>query len=110
VRKRYAAAGRAMVEALEASMPAGTRFRLPRGGSAIWVELPESLDSQALAVAADEHGIAYGPGEPFRIDAPGPPALQLSFAVLPPDAIRAGVELLATLVSQCALARPATRA
>lgn len=110
VRKRYAASGRAMAEALAASMPAGTRSRLPRGGSAIWVEVPESVDPQALAVAAGEHGIAYAPGEPFRIDAPGPPALLLSFAVLPPDAIRAGVASLATLVAQCTLARPATRA
>jgi DNA-binding transcriptional MocR family regulator len=68
------------------------------------------VDPQALAVAAGEHGIAYAPGEPFRIDAPGPPALLLSFAVLPPDAIRAGVASLATLVAQCTLARPATRA
>lgn len=110
VRKRHAASGRAMAEALEASMPAGTHFRTPRGGSAIWVELPPETDPQALAVAAREHGIAYGPGEPFRIDAPGPPALLLSFAMLAPDAIRAGVEQLATLVSARAPARPAARA
>jgi DNA-binding transcriptional MocR family regulator len=99
-----------MAEALEAAMPPGTRFRSPRGGSAIWVELPGDVDAQALAVAARTHGIAYGEGEPFRIDAPGPAALLLSFAVEPPDAIRSGITRLATLVSQCAHARPAARA
>lgn len=100
VRKRYAASGRALAEALEASMPAGTQFRTPRGGSAIWVEMPDGVDAQALGAAAREHGIAYGPGDPFRIDAPGPPALLLSFATLAPDAIRSGVEALAALVKR----------
>ena len=110
VRKRYAASGRAMAEALAAAMPEGTRFRTPRGGSAIWVELPDGVDPQALAVAAREHGIAYVGGDPCRIDADGPPALHLSFALLAPDAIRSGVAQLATLVSQCASAQPAARA
>jgi DNA-binding transcriptional MocR family regulator len=110
VRKRYAASGRAMAEALEAAMPPGTHFRTPRGGSAIWVEVPDGVDAQALAIAAREHGIAYGPGDPFRIDAPGPPALLLSFATLAPEAIRAGVEALASLVKRDLVLRRAPQA
>jgi GntR family transcriptional regulator/MocR family aminotransferase len=100
VRKRYAERGRALAEALAGSMPEGTVFREPRGGSAIWVELPPGVDTDALAAAAHERGIAYGSGEPFRVEGEGRPALLLSFAALPPDAIRLGVAELAELVRQ----------
>lgn len=91
VRKRYAGRGRAMADALRAELPDGARFHEPRGGSAIWVELPRAIDADALGVAAAERGIAYAAGDAFRVDGDGPPALQLSFAALAPDAIRAGI-------------------
>ncbi len=98
VRKRYAERVRAAAEALARSMPAGTHFRAPRGGSAIWVELPPAVDGEALTVAAHERGILYESGEPFRMEADGPPALLLSCAALPPDAIRVGIAELGALV------------
>jgi len=113
VRKRYGERARAMASALAASMPEGTRFREPCGGSSIWVELPPHVDADALAVAARERGIAYASGEPFRVESAGPPALLLSFAALVPDEIRDGVEELAALARTCARKRrlaPARRA
>jgi len=98
VRKRYAERGRAMADALAEALPDGARFALPCGGNAIWVELPRSVDANALAVAAAERGIAYGAGDAFRVDGDGPPAMHLSFATLAPDAIRAGVAELGELV------------
>jgi len=98
MRKRYAERARAMAEALAEEMPAGTRFRPPAGGSAIWVELPSGVDASALAAAAAARGIAYAPGELFRAASEGPPALLLSFASAPVDAIREGVAELAALV------------
>jgi DNA-binding transcriptional MocR family regulator len=102
-RKRYAERADAMAAALAASMPAGCRFAKPQGGTAFWVELPRTLDADSLAVAAASRGIVYAPGDAFRIDADGPPALVLSFATLAPDAIREGVAELARAVD----ARPA---
>jgi len=107
-RKRYAERADAMAAALAASMPAGCRFAKPQGGTAFWVELPRDVDTDALAVAAAERGVVYAPGEAFRIDGDGPPALALSFATLAPDAIRAGVAELATIVEDRS-ARPARR-
>jgi GntR family transcriptional regulator/MocR family aminotransferase len=100
VRKRYAERGRAMAEAIEASLPPGTSFRLPRGGTAIWVELPHDVDAGALAPAAHERGIGYGAGEPFRVEGDGPPAILLSFACATPEAIRAGVATLGALAER----------
>ena len=98
VRKRNAERLAAMIETLRAAMPAGTRFREPCGGSSVWVELPSATDTDALAVAAQQRGIAYARGELFRIDGEGAPALLLSFSGLAPDAIRSGVTELASLL------------
>jgi len=100
VRKRCAERARAMADALTASMPEGTRFRTPAGGTAIWVELPPGVDPAALAADAAARGIAYAPGEGFRLAAGAPPALLLSFAAAPPEAIREGVAELAALVER----------
>lgn len=79
-------------------MSAGTRFREPCGGNSVWVELPSTADTDALAAVAQERGIAYGRGELFRVDGEGAPALLLSFSGLAPDAIRSGVTELASLL------------
>jgi GntR family transcriptional regulator/MocR family aminotransferase len=102
VRKRNAERACSMAGALAESMPAGTRFREPAGGTAFFVELPAQVDPVALAAAARERGIAYAPGEAFRLDGAGPPALVLSFAHAAPDAIRAGVAELGALVRRLA--------
>jgi len=98
VRKRNAERLAAMIETLQATMPAGTRFREPCGGTSVWVELPGASDTDSLAAAAQASGIAYGRGELFRIDDEGAPALLLSFSALAPGAIRAGVSELASLL------------
>jgi GntR family transcriptional regulator/MocR family aminotransferase len=98
VRKRNAERLRATLASLAAEMPAGTRFREPCGGTSVWVELPGGVDADAVAAAAQERGIVYGRGERFRVDGDGAPALLLSFASLAPDAIRAAIAELASLV------------
>ena len=98
VRKRNAERLAATIETLQTAMPAGTRFREPSGGNSVWVELPAATDADALAAAAQERGIVYARGELFRVDGEGAPALLLSFSGLAPDAIRAGVTELATLL------------
>ncbi len=98
VRKRNAERLAATLSALQATMPAGTRFREPCGGNSIWVELPGAADADALAAAAQQRGIVYARGELFRVDGEGAPALLLSVAALTPDAIREGVTELAGLL------------
>ena len=99
-RKRYAERSRAIAVALTEHMPAGARFREPRGGTAIWVELPRGADADALAAAAAERGIVYGAGEAFHVEGEGAPALLLGFGALAPDALRAGVAELAGLLKR----------
>jgi len=83
---------------LELGFRADPEAASPGGGSAIWVELPSGVDSQALAAEASARGIAYARGELFRVPSEGPPALLLSFASAPDAAIREGVAELAAPV------------
>ncbi|MGZ4501863.1 MAG: MocR-like transcription factor YczR [Nocardioidaceae bacterium] len=52
-----------LVAALAGALP-DWRFRVPRGGLALWCALPEPL-STALTVAAERHGVLLAPGGSF---------------------------------------------
>lgn len=45
--------------------PAGTCVAQPSGGMALWIELPETIEGQALFATALDHGIGTLPGELF---------------------------------------------
>ncbi len=50
---------------IAACFPEGTRFSQPRGGLALWVELPGGISSQAVFDRALEAGILVAPGLMF---------------------------------------------
>ncbi|MFQ6172995.1 PLP-dependent aminotransferase family protein [Oryzobacter sp. R7] len=43
------------------------RFGLPRGGLSLWCELPEGVDSTAVAVAAEDEGLLVAAGPRFSV-------------------------------------------
>ncbi len=51
--------------AVASYFPAGTRFNRPKGGLALWVELPRSISSQQLFYQALDAGILVAPGLMF---------------------------------------------
>lgn len=56
----------AMVEAIDDSFPPGTKRTYPDGGYYLWVELPEGLDTGALAKElADTNNVCFGNGAIF---------------------------------------------
>jgi DNA-binding transcriptional MocR family regulator len=56
----------ALVNALRRDLPA-CRFRVPRGGLCLWVEL-DGADAEALAHTADAAGVRIIPGTTFSVD------------------------------------------
>jgi GntR family transcriptional regulator/MocR family aminotransferase len=102
VRRVYAERLAAMLAALAAHLPEGSRFARPAGGNCVFVELPAATDADALAQAAARAGLAYGRGESFFHDRPAPPAVHLCFASLPPEAIAEGVARLGELARSSA--------
>lgn len=65
VRGEYAQAVARMTESLLHYFPAGTKITRPQGGFVLWLELPERVDSFALAQRALTQGISIAPGPIF---------------------------------------------
>ena len=98
IRPYYRAKRDAMLAALEAQMPRGTRWTRPEGGLFVWLTLPEGLDAEGLVEAAVDGGVAYVPGAPFFVDGTGQRTMRLTFAKERADTITEGVRRLAAVV------------
>jgi 2-aminoadipate transaminase len=90
---------RATLDACRAFLPAGARWTRPEGGMNVWVRLPEPLDAEEMLPRARKEGVAYLPGRLFAVSRREPGTLRLSFAGLPPELIRAGLEILGRVFS-----------
>ena len=88
----------ALREALDRHLPE-CRYRQANGGSALWVSLPASVDSTALAQRALAAGVVIEPGDVFfarRSNAP--PYVRLGYSSIDARRIEAGVRELAKLL------------
>jgi DNA-binding transcriptional MocR family regulator len=95
----------ALLDALAAMMPAGTRWTHPDGGFYSWVTLPEGLDAGSMLPRAVTARVAYVPGTAFFAGPAkdGPEArssLRLSYCYPEPSRIREGVRRLAAVVEE----------
>lgn len=90
---------KAILEACEAHLPAGSFFTRPQGGMNLWVRLPAPLDAGELLARAHSRGVSYLPGRYFEVSRREPGGLRLCFAGLDPQKIRTGVEILGQIFS-----------
>jgi 2-aminoadipate transaminase len=90
---------RAILEACERCLPAGSTFTRPQGGMNLWVRLPEPLDASELLATAHRRGVSYLPGRYFEVSRREPGGLRLCFARLDPQKIRTGLETLGSIFS-----------
>lgn len=88
----------ALLESLQALMPAGTTWTIPAGGFYSWLTLPEGLDASSMLPRAVAALVAYVPGTGFYVDGQGRQNLRLSYCYPEPDRIREGVRRLAGVV------------
>ena len=88
----------AMLDALQANMPAGCRWTRPGGGFYVWLKLPDGLDSKAMLPRAISARVAYVPGIGFYADGSGAEYLRLSYCYPEPARIREGVRRLAGVI------------
>ena len=95
----------ALVEALQEHLPEA-EFVVPGGGYFLWLTLNEDVDCQDLLAAALEERVAFISGCDFML-AGGRSSLRLSFASVPPERIRDGVERIATALARLRTATPA---
>jgi DNA-binding transcriptional MocR family regulator len=87
----------ALVEALREFVPE-SRFVIPAGGYFLWVDLPESVDTNAVAKAAAEQGVPITPGSDFTLEG-GRSSMRMSYSSASPEDIREGVQRLAGIIN-----------
>jgi DNA-binding transcriptional MocR family regulator len=83
----------ALLRAVAAERP-GWRVRRPRGGMALWMELPDGTTASALAARAVAHGVRVAPGPRFGVDGGFEQRLRLPFTQ-PPERLAEAVRRLA---------------
>jgi DNA-binding transcriptional MocR family regulator len=79
--------------ALERELP-DAKFTPPDGGYFLWVDLPESVDVDALFAAAGDRGVVFVKGTDFLLEG-GQNSLRLAYSGVTPDEIDEGVKRLA---------------
>lgn len=97
-RTAYAERCAALLDALDAVLPAGSSCSRPDGGMFVWVRLPDGYDAVELLPRAVEHDVAFVPGAPFFAGEGDRATLRMSFAAHDPVVIAKGVERLAPLL------------
>jgi len=89
----------AMLSALEAEMPAGTRWSTPEGGYFLWLDLPDGADAADLLARATDAGVTFVKGADFFPNAAGgQSSARLAFSYETPERIAEGVSVLASLL------------
>src|SRR3954454_14017517 len=79
--------------ALERELP-DAKFRAPDGGYFLWVDLPDGVDVDALAAAAQDRGVVFVKGTDFLLEG-GQSSLRLAYSGVTPDEIDEGISRLA---------------
>lgn len=87
----------AICEAIDEHLPEATYVK-PEGGYFLWVELPASVDIDAVAKQAAERGVPFTPGTDFMIEG-GHSSMRMSYSSASPDDIRAGIARLAAIIA-----------
>jgi 2-aminoadipate transaminase len=99
IRHLYGDQCQVMLQAMAQHFPAGVEWTKPEGGMFIWVTLPKHIDAMKLLDEAIAQKVAFVPGSPFYANEPETNTLRLSFVTVPPERIRAGIEILGKLIA-----------
>lgn len=102
VRAELKARRDAMLDALAAEMPPGTRWSRPQGGYFLWLDFPTGVGCEALAARAKEAGVVFVKGTDFFAAGGGDESARLAFSFVSVDEIREGVRRLGELVRDAA--------
>jgi len=83
----------ALAAALERELP-DARFTPPAGGYFLWVDLPDSVDVDALSAAAQDRGLIFVKGTDFLLEG-GQSSLRIAYSGVTAEQIEEGVSRLA---------------
>jgi len=101
-RQLYRARRDAMLDALETTL-SGSTWTTPGGGFFLWIDMPDGVSGDAVAVAAQSEGVAVLPGSLFYPNGDGGSnGLRLSYSNATPERIREGIRRLQRAISTVA--------
>ncbi len=100
IRSTYAARCDAMCQAIADYFPPEAHYTRPEGGLFLWVTLPEGLDTAEMLQDAAAHKVAFVPGAPFYVHGGGQNAFRMTFASVPADIIRQGIQILGGIIRE----------
>ena len=98
IREVYRKRRDAMLDAISAEFPAGTRFTHPQGGLFTWIELDGNIDTRELLAECLEHNVAFVPGEPFFPNGGGKNTMRLNYSNMPEKKIAEGIRTIGKVI------------
>ncbi len=96
--KAYAQRRDAMLDALDRWFPEEASWNKPEGGMAIWVKLPELLDSSRILSQAIEQKVTFSPGGRFFACSPQLNTMRLAFTMASPSSIEEAIRRLSVVI------------
>ncbi|MCU0852334.1 MAG: PLP-dependent aminotransferase family protein [Thermoplasmata archaeon] len=101
IKKAYKRKMELMLQGMDEFMPEGIKWIRPEGGMFLWVELPESIESDELLKKALKKRVAFVTGKAFYADPrDGLHTMRLNFTHPADDMITEGMRRLGSVVNQ----------
>ena len=89
-----------MHQALERYFPSEARWTRPEGGLFLWVELPETINTEELFQAAIAERVAFVPGTSFFAGEPKLNFMRLNFSNQKPVLIEEGIRRIGNILAR----------
>jgi 2-aminoadipate transaminase len=108
LRRAYRARMTAASAAFATHMPPGVRWRVPRGGFCLWVELPAGVSVDELLARLARDGVYVTPGRHFFAGEPEYGCFRMSISRTSVEEIAAGIAILGRHLYELVEAAPGT--
>ena len=100
IRKMYKKNRDIMVEELLKQFPKEVKWKVPKGGMFIWIELPKTIDTRIMFQKAISKKVAYVVGEAFFPEGGNYHSMRLNFSFSDEKKIREGIHRLAEVIKE----------
>jgi len=100
VKKEYARRRDVMLAAIAKHFPRDISCNTPQGGMALWITLPEELNTGQLLVHAAERGVVFSPAEHFYAGSPDQNLMRLCYTMTSESLIEEGIRRLGALIKE----------
>lgn len=98
IRETYKHRCDVMLEAMDKYFPPEAKYTRPDGGLFTWVELPDYIDTKAMAPQALDKLVAYVPGVGFFPNGDNKHCMRLNYSCMPDERIVEGIKRLAEVI------------